>query len=39
MRPLTDVLPGKIDLNIKCVDRVYLNGYVKCLQMAGGLVT
>jgi hypothetical protein len=38
MHPLTDILPGKIGLDIECVDRVYLNGYVKYLQMAGGLV-
>ncbi|MFO7679742.1 MAG: hypothetical protein R6X34_06795, partial [Chloroflexota bacterium] len=33
-----EILPGKISLDIECVDRVYLNGYVKELQMAGGVV-
>lgn len=38
MPNLQDILPGKISLDIECVDRVYLNGYVKTLQMAGGVV-
>jgi hypothetical protein len=38
MPNLQDILPGKISLDIECVDRVYLNGYVKELQMAGGVV-
>jgi len=29
----------KIALDIECVDRVYLNGYVKHLQLPGGLIT
>ncbi len=39
MPTLKDVLTGKISLDIECVDRVYLNGYVKYLQMPGGLIT
>ncbi len=29
MLTLKDVLTGKVTLDIECVDRVYLNGYVK----------
>jgi hypothetical protein len=39
MLQVKDVLTNKIALDIECVDRVYLNGYVKGLQMAGGLIT
>ena len=39
MLTLKDVLTGKVALDIECVDRVYLNGYVKYLQMPGGLIT
>jgi hypothetical protein len=38
MLTVKDVLTNKIALDIECVDRVYLNGYVKGLQMAGGLI-
>jgi hypothetical protein len=38
MPNLQEILPGKISLDIECVDRVYLNGYVKDLQMPGGVV-
>ena len=38
MPTVQEILPGKISLDIECVDRVYLNGYVKNLQMAGGVV-
>lgn len=38
MLTLKEALTGKITLDIECVDRVYLNGYVKALQMPGGLV-
>ncbi|GAB4505428.1 MAG: hypothetical protein Fur0043_24230 [Anaerolineales bacterium] len=34
MLKIKDVLTNKIALVIECVDRVYLNGYVKNLQMA-----
>jgi len=38
MITVKDVLTNKIALDIECVDRVYLNGYVKGLQMPGGLI-
>jgi hypothetical protein len=38
MLTLKDVLTDKVDLDLECVDRVYLNGYVKNLQMPGGLI-
>lgn len=38
MPTVQEILPEKISLDIECVDRVYLNGYVKNLQMAGGVV-
>lgn len=38
MLKLGEVLREKTTLEIECVDRVYLNGYVKDLQMPGGLV-
>lgn len=38
MLTIKDVLTNKVTLNIECVDRVYLNGYVKNLQMPGGLI-
>lgn len=38
MLTVKEVLRDKIDLDMECVDRVYLNGYVKYLQMAGGVI-
>jgi hypothetical protein len=38
MTTVTDVLQDKLTLDIECVDRVFLNGYVKDLQLPGGLV-
>lgn len=38
MPTVKEVLSGKVALDIECVDRVYLNGYVKYLQMPGGVV-
>ena len=38
MLTLKDVLTDKVGLDLECVDRVYLNGYVKNLQMPGGLI-
>lgn len=38
MLTVKEVLQDKISLDIESVDRVYLNGYVKYLQMAGGVV-
>jgi hypothetical protein len=38
MLTVKEVLQDKVDLDIECVDRVFLNGYVKYLQMPGGVV-
>ena len=37
---VNDVLDGHVGLDIECLDRIYLNGYVPNLQMgrAGGVV-
>jgi hypothetical protein len=39
MLTIKEVLSDKVVLDIECVDRVYLNGYVKHLQLPGGLIT
>lgn len=39
MLTVKEVLANKIALDVECIDRVYLNGYVKYLQMPGGLIT
>ena len=39
MLTVKDILTDKISLDIECIDRVYLNGYVKHLQLPGGLIT
>ena len=33
-----DLLDGHVQLDIKCLDRIYLNGYVPNLQVAGQVV-
>lgn len=33
-----EILQDKVGLDIECVDRVFLNGYVKYLQMPGGVI-
>lgn len=38
MQTVKEVLQEKVELGIECVDRVYLNGYVKYLQMPGGVI-
>lgn len=38
MLTVKEVLQNKVALGIECVDRVYLNGYVKYLQMPGGVI-
>ena len=38
MLTVKEVLQDKVDLDIECIDRVYLNGYVKYLQMPGGVI-
>ena len=39
-RPVTtvDVLDGHVKLDLECLDRIYLNGYVPCLQVGGQVV-
>jgi hypothetical protein len=39
MLTVKEILRDRITLDIECVDRVYMNGYVKYLQMPGGLIT
>jgi hypothetical protein len=36
---INDVLDGHIVLDLECLDRVYLNGYVPNLQVGGQVVT
>ena len=40
-RPVTvnDVLGGHVALDVECLDRIYLNGYVPTLQVPGQVVT
>jgi hypothetical protein len=40
-RPVTenDLLDGHVALDIECMDRLYLNGYVPNLQVGGQIVT
>jgi hypothetical protein len=33
-----DMVAGHVGLDISCLDRVYLNGYVAKLQTPGGVV-
>jgi hypothetical protein len=39
-RPVTtaDVLDGHVRLDLECLDRIYLNGYVPNLQVGGQVV-
>lgn len=39
MLTVKEVLTDKVTLDVECIDRVYLNGYVKQLQLPGGLIT
>ncbi len=39
MLTVKEILTDKITLDVECIDRVYLNGYVKHLQLPGGLIT
>jgi hypothetical protein len=39
MLTVKEILTNKVTLDIECIDRVYLNGYVKHLQLPGGLIT
>ncbi len=36
---VTDLLDGHVVLDVQCLDRIYLNGYVPSLQVAGQVVT
>lgn len=36
---VNDVLGGHVDLDVECLDRIYLNGYVPNLQVAGQVVS
>ena len=36
---VNDVLDGHVDLDVECLDRVYLNGYVPNLQVGGQVVS
>lgn len=38
MITVKEALSGKVTLDLECVDRVYLNGFVQYLQMPGGVV-
>lgn len=38
MLTVKEVLEGKLGLDLRCVDRVLLNGWVRYLQMPGGVV-
>src|SRR5690349_10525085 len=39
-RPVTtaDILCGHVELDLECLDRIYLNGYVRNLQVGGQVV-
>ena len=36
---LNDVLDGHVGLDVECLDRIYLNGYVPNLQVGGQVVS
>jgi hypothetical protein len=36
---VSDLLDGQVGLDLECLDRVYLNGYVPNLQVSGQVVT
>ena len=36
---VNDLLDGHVVLDIECLDRIYLNGYVPKLQVAGQVVS
>jgi hypothetical protein len=38
MRTIPELLQEHVALEVECIDRVYLNGYVPTLQRSGGLV-
>jgi hypothetical protein len=36
---VNDVLDGHVGLDLECLDRIYLNGYVPTLQVGGQAFT
>jgi hypothetical protein len=36
---VNDLLDGHVSLDIECLDRIYLNGYVPNLQVGGQVVS
>ena len=36
---VNDVLDGHVGLDVECMDRIYLNGYVPNLQVGGQVVS
>jgi hypothetical protein len=36
---VNDVLDGHVALDVECLDRIYLNGYVPTLQTGGAVVS
>ena len=38
MQTISELLKGHVSLEVECVDRIYLNGYVPTLQQSGGLI-
>lgn len=39
MASIPELLKGHITLEVECLDRLYLNGYIRSLATSGGLVT
>ena len=37
MRTVPELLKEHVDLEVECIDRFYLNGYIPSLQRSGGL--
>ena len=37
MRTIPELLKEHVDLEVECIDRFYLNGYIPSLQRSGGL--
>jgi len=36
---INEILKDRVTLDVECIDRIYLNGYIPNLQMPGQLVT
>ncbi len=39
MATIPELLDGHVTLEVECLDRLYLNGYIERLATPGGLVT